>query len=188
MMPVNLTADNQATDTLPTPSPDGKWLAYAAMARPGYEADRLVLMLRNLESGETKKLTDACKTKSVCPYTGTAQPQYRLEGMKITAEFKQRDEELLPEGGERKVVVTAERALQILKAISDEDCRALGLDPEHARPDWFILQVMPVPPRRVPDFAPLPVLTDNSGLFQSWQAGRGHFHNQLSIVPVPAAP
>lgn len=59
MMPVNVTADNQATDTLPTPSPDGKWLAYAAMARPGYEADRLVLMLRNLESGETRKLTDA---------------------------------------------------------------------------------------------------------------------------------
>jgi dipeptidyl aminopeptidase/acylaminoacyl peptidase len=59
MMPQNLTAENQATDTLPTPSPDGKWLAYAAMARPGYEADRQVLMLRSLESGETKKLTDA---------------------------------------------------------------------------------------------------------------------------------
>ena len=59
MMPVNLTANNQATDTLPAPSPDGKWLAYAAMARPGYEADRLVLMLRNLESGETRRLTDA---------------------------------------------------------------------------------------------------------------------------------
>lgn len=59
MMPLNLTEDNQATDTLPTPSPDGKWLAYAAMARPGYEADRQVLMLRNLENGETKKLTDA---------------------------------------------------------------------------------------------------------------------------------
>ncbi|WP_439568212.1 dipeptidyl-peptidase 5 [Sphingopyxis sp.] len=59
MMPQNLTADNQATDTLPAPSPDGQWLAYAAMARPGYEADRQVLMLRNLASGETRKLTDA---------------------------------------------------------------------------------------------------------------------------------
>lgn len=57
-MPRNLTAENQATDTLPTPSPDGKWLAYAAMARPGYEADRQVLMLRDLASGETRKLTD----------------------------------------------------------------------------------------------------------------------------------
>jgi len=59
MMPQNLTADNQATDTLPTPSPDGKWLAYAAMARPGYEADRQVLMLRDLSTGDTRKLTDA---------------------------------------------------------------------------------------------------------------------------------
>jgi len=66
--------------------------------------------------------------------------------MKITANFEKCDEELLPDGGERKVVITAEKALQILKNISDEDCRLLGLDPEHARPDWFILQVMPIPP------------------------------------------
>lgn len=57
--PVNLTQENEATDTLPTPSPDGKWLAYAAMSRPGYEADRQVLMLRNLDNGETRKLTEA---------------------------------------------------------------------------------------------------------------------------------
>src|SRR3546814_17243611 len=28
------------------------------MARPGYESDRMVLMLRNLENGETRKLTE----------------------------------------------------------------------------------------------------------------------------------
>jgi dipeptidyl aminopeptidase/acylaminoacyl peptidase len=53
----NLTSANTATDTLPTPSPDGKWLAYAAMARPGYEADRQVLMLRDVKSGKVKALT-----------------------------------------------------------------------------------------------------------------------------------
>ncbi|WP_187334330.1 alpha/beta hydrolase family protein [Novosphingopyxis iocasae] len=53
----NLTDANQATDTMPTPSPDGRYLAYAAMARPGYESDRLVLMLRDLASGETQALT-----------------------------------------------------------------------------------------------------------------------------------
>ena len=52
-----LTGDNKATDTLPTPSPDGKWLAYAAMARPGYESDRLVVQLLNLQSGELRALT-----------------------------------------------------------------------------------------------------------------------------------
>jgi dipeptidyl aminopeptidase/acylaminoacyl peptidase len=55
--PVNLTAANHATDTQPTVSPDGKWLAYAAMKRPGYESDRLVLMLRNLATGDTRALT-----------------------------------------------------------------------------------------------------------------------------------
>ncbi len=54
----NLTADNQATDTMPTPSPDGKYLAYAAMARAGYEADRLVLMLRDLKTNKVTAVTD----------------------------------------------------------------------------------------------------------------------------------
>ncbi len=55
--PINLTAANRATDTLPTPSPDGRMLAYAAMARPGYESDRMVIHLRDLATGETRALT-----------------------------------------------------------------------------------------------------------------------------------
>jgi len=57
--PVNLTADNKATDTIPTVSPDGKWLAYIAMKRPGYESDRTVLMLRDLATGKTRPLTES---------------------------------------------------------------------------------------------------------------------------------
>ncbi len=57
--PRNLTAANLATDTLPSVSPDGKTLAYVAMARAGYEADRQVLMLRDLASGTTRALTQA---------------------------------------------------------------------------------------------------------------------------------
>lgn len=53
----NATPQNTATDTLPSPSPDGKYLAYAAMVRPGYEADRQVLMLRELATGSVKPLT-----------------------------------------------------------------------------------------------------------------------------------
>lgn len=56
--PVNLTDANDATDSLPAVSPDGRWLAYAAMARPGYESDRMVIHLRNLETGETRALTE----------------------------------------------------------------------------------------------------------------------------------
>jgi DNA-directed RNA polymerase II subunit RPB1 len=34
----------------------------------------------------------------------------------------------------------------VLKRISDEDCLLLGLNPKYARPDWMILQVLPIPP------------------------------------------
>jgi dipeptidyl aminopeptidase/acylaminoacyl peptidase len=56
--PVNLTDANDATDTLPTVSPDGRTLAYLAMKRPGFEADRQVLMLRDLASGQVRALTE----------------------------------------------------------------------------------------------------------------------------------
>jgi len=57
--PINLTDANDATDTLPTVSPDGRTLAYVAMARPGYESDRQVLMLRDLATGRVRPLTQA---------------------------------------------------------------------------------------------------------------------------------
>lgn len=55
--PVNLTSENKATDNLPAVSPDGRWLAYAAMKRPGYESDQMVLQLRDLASGKVRALT-----------------------------------------------------------------------------------------------------------------------------------
>ncbi|SOB88131.1 Dipeptidyl aminopeptidase/acylaminoacyl peptidase [Sphingomonas guangdongensis] len=57
--PTNLSADNDATDTFPSVSPDGRWLAWAAMKRAGYEADKLTVMLRNLATGEVRALTEA---------------------------------------------------------------------------------------------------------------------------------
>jgi DNA-directed RNA polymerase beta' subunit len=42
--------------------------------------------------------------------------------------------------------ITAEKAHEILKRISDDECRALGFDPAFARPDWMVLTVLPVPP------------------------------------------
>ena len=55
--PTNLTADNDGTDNLPTLSPDGSKLAYFAMARAGYEADRQVLQVRDLATGQVRAVT-----------------------------------------------------------------------------------------------------------------------------------
>ncbi len=57
--PSNLTADNDGMDNLPTVSPDGRSLAYFAMKRPSYEADRQLLMIRDLASGQVRAVTEA---------------------------------------------------------------------------------------------------------------------------------
>ncbi len=57
VLPRNLTADNKAWDAQPAFSPDGSQLAYLAMDRPGFEADRFHLVLLNLQSGVKRPLT-----------------------------------------------------------------------------------------------------------------------------------
>jgi dipeptidyl aminopeptidase/acylaminoacyl peptidase len=56
--PENLTSDNEAWDTSPIVSPDGRYLAWLAMARPGFEADQFQVLLRDLRSGKNRVLTE----------------------------------------------------------------------------------------------------------------------------------
>jgi dipeptidyl aminopeptidase/acylaminoacyl peptidase len=53
----NITADNPASDSTPLYSPDGKYIAYRAQQRPGYESDRFRLMLYDRKTGEKRNLT-----------------------------------------------------------------------------------------------------------------------------------
>lgn len=50
--------DNPASDSTPRYSPDGKYIAYLAQARPGYESDRFRLMLYDRTSGQRRSLTE----------------------------------------------------------------------------------------------------------------------------------
>ncbi len=52
-----LTIDNLALDTHPRFSPDGRTLAWLAMTRPGYEADKQTIMLKPWPDGEARALT-----------------------------------------------------------------------------------------------------------------------------------
>ena len=56
--PTNLTENNQAWDTQPLFSPDGNTMAYLAMKKPGYEADRFRIVLRSWADGQEKVLTE----------------------------------------------------------------------------------------------------------------------------------
>ena len=76
---------------------------------------------------------------------GRNQPQIRRSGLDLTAEWKEINED----SQEKKIPLTAERVHEIFKRISDEECEILGMNPKHARPDWMIVTVLPVPPLAV---------------------------------------
>jgi dipeptidyl aminopeptidase/acylaminoacyl peptidase len=54
----DITAENNAADNAPLYSPDGKYIAYRAQQRPGYESDRWRLRLSDRKTGEKTTLTE----------------------------------------------------------------------------------------------------------------------------------
>ncbi|ESN92211.1 hypothetical protein HELRODRAFT_103917 [Helobdella robusta] len=106
---------------------------------------------------------DLCKVKNVCDGgevdkkdddadpdkenrkvmgCGRNQPKIRRIGLELTAEWKHVNDD----NQEKKIALTAERVLEIFKAISDETCIILGMDHRFARPDWMVATILPVPP------------------------------------------
>lgn len=52
-----LLTESDGNDVAPQYSPDGRWIAYLAQQRPGFEADRTVLVLYDREDGTLSPLT-----------------------------------------------------------------------------------------------------------------------------------
>jgi len=83
-----------------------------------------------------KNVLDRAKKNKECAYC--AARQHKIEFIKPTVFY-----EHLEEGTQR---LTASMIRERFERIQDEDLELLGFDPESARPEWMILQVLPVPP------------------------------------------
>ena len=75
--------------------------------------------------------------KKQCPHCGAAQN-------KITFEKPTKFSEQIPESGSESLTPSMVR--ERLERISDDDLELLGFNPKAARPEWMVLQVLPVPP------------------------------------------
>ena len=82
------------------------------------------------------QIIEKARKAKECPHCG--KPQYELVFIKPTIFIEK------TEIGEHRLlpITIRERFVQIL----DEDLELLNYDPSTARPEWFILQVLPVPP------------------------------------------
>ncbi len=65
--------------------------------------------------------------------------------------------------------LSAARAYEILKRISDEDCEVMGFTVKFVRPDWMILSALPVPP---PPVRPSVMMDSSARCVKSGCVGR----------------
>ena len=75
---------------------------------------------------------------------GNVQPAVRQAALQLKAAF-----DVVQEDGPKRretVPITPEMAHGILRRISEEDMRNMGLNSDYARPEWMIVTVLPVPP------------------------------------------
>src|SRR5579863_3398482 len=97
-----------------------------------------------------KEITTKAKKVKLCPHCG--KQQYQIEFTKPTIFH-----EITEEGGATRLLPVAIR--ERLERINNEDLDVLGFNPHAARPEWFVLQVLPVPPLTV-----RPSITLESGI------------------------
>jgi DNA-directed RNA polymerase subunit A' len=82
-----------------------------------------------------KRIIQEIKAKT-CPHCNASQ-------YKIILEKPTKFSEELPSGSQ---VLTPSMVRERLERIPDDDLELLGFDPKNARPEWMVLQVLPVPP------------------------------------------
>lgn len=87
----------------------------------------------------TKRIIRAIRSKPAkqCTHCGTI-------NHKITFQKPTKFSEVIPDGGSNPMTTSMIR--ERMERILDEDLDILGFDPGVARPEWLILQVLPVPP------------------------------------------
>jgi len=114
---------------------------------PEHERRKYLMLLEDLKNlGLTyllKKFHEYIQKKaasaSTCPHCGAKQYKIKLD----------KPHNFYEETEEGLVRLTPAEIRARLEKIPDDDVRLLGGDPTHARPEWMVLTVLPVPPRAV---------------------------------------
>ena len=79
---------------------------------------------------------------------GCKQPDIKLDGMATVMAFWE-NMETQEEDKQIQMKLTPEIILKIFKRISDDDVSFMGFHPLWSRPNWMIMEVLPVPPPAV---------------------------------------
>jgi len=73
-----------------------------------------------------------------CPLTKKACPTFVRDNLKI----------IIEQNGTKRTLSTTE-VYEIFEKISDQDVINMGMNPEHCRPEWLLIKILPIPPPHV---------------------------------------
>ncbi|MDH5794592.1 MAG: DNA-directed RNA polymerase subunit A' [Candidatus Bathyarchaeota archaeon] len=107
-----------------------------SIERTRNQTERTKSLMGSVPDNFYQRILDRAKKNKECAYC--AARQHKIEFVKPTIFY-----EHLEEGTQR---LTASMIRERFERMPDEDLELLGFDPKSARPEWMILQVLPVPP------------------------------------------
>ena len=89
------------------------------------------------------------RNKKKCDYCQGMQPKLTKVGLHLEAEMPDESGGGGATGGDSKQFLSGQTVVKLFKNMREDDMKVLGLDITHARPDWMLVQVLPVPPLHV---------------------------------------
>jgi DNA-directed RNA polymerase II subunit RPB1 len=94
-------------------------------------------------------LHELLRNKKQCDHCQGHQPKYTKVDLHLEADFPQEHSDGNNHGGDSKQFLSGEVLVKIFRQVSNSDMEILGLDSNHARPEYLLVQVLPVPPLHV---------------------------------------
>ena len=91
------------------------------------------------------------RSKKKCDTCQGVQPKYTKSGLHIEMELGEDGQggQNAATGGDSKQFLSGATVVKVFRNMREEDMKILGLDITHARPEWLLVQVLPVPPLHV---------------------------------------
>lgn len=105
-----------------------------------HENKKLLTIISKMKKENRINYINKINTTKICHHCMRKQPKYSKDGLTLYRTFTNNSKE------EKKEKFHAKQAIDILKNISDDDIKIIGMSPTTSRPEWCLLTILPVSP------------------------------------------
>jgi hypothetical protein len=104
------------------------------------DAKFVAKLQRMRPAARMRELSAMSTTVKQCKQCSHCVSQFRQDGLKLMQTLREIDPETEKVVDGEKRVATPEMCVEVLRKITDDNVRLMGLNPQWCRPDWMIVQ------------------------------------------------